>query len=231
MAEDYAQEVFQNLWKALPTDPDLRSWLGRDPSHPRKWLWACVKNKKIDHWRKSHVGQKHTPQGPQYLDDWPPVDLCEARNGTQDHLKSASLNPEDECLLNEAVNNAGQCLNLLSPVRRAALLLQYGQGLSVKDIAVLLGKPEDMIQYSILQVAHREFQGLLAGRLRLAGIERNTLRGILEHLIERQVPANGPCPPREDLLRGRQDKLAPPQQTAFLEHLALCRLCQQAILD
>lgn len=112
-AEDITAEVFAAAFAALHT---LRT-----DTDPLPWLLSIARRKLIDHARK----RQRRPVS---------VSLEETE------LVEQSMNPQEQLLAAERRQELHALLDSLKPEQKEALLLQHLEGLSIAQIAVVLGK-------------------------------------------------------------------------------------------
>ena len=109
VAEELTSEAFVALW---------RSFAAIDQSQLPGWLFTVVKNRAIDHWRRSALEQRHL--------------ATLGRDGASEHGR-----PITE-LLDAAPS--------LKPVHRACLILRYEHGLERAEIAQRLGLTDNQVK-------------------------------------------------------------------------------------
>ncbi|GAB4526104.1 MAG: sigma-70 family RNA polymerase sigma factor [Anaerolineae bacterium] len=112
-ARDIAADVFLDFFVALR---------GKNPprTHLRGWLFQVARNKIYDHYG-------HEQQFPQTtLDEWMP--------------NTADPGPESQVIQSLQAEKARQVLSMLVAEQQEVLILRFGQGLSIKETADLMGR-------------------------------------------------------------------------------------------
>lgn len=124
IAEELAAEAFLSLHQ---------HWSSVEPAQRPGWLFAVVRNKAIDYWRRRAVEERFAqtlPREPAVPPDTMPVDL-----GLIEHRS-------------------------LKPVHRLCLRLRYGHGMTLAEVARASGLSETQVkghlQYA-RQILRREF--------------------------------------------------------------------------
>ena len=115
-AEDVVQDVFLHLWRSPGAYDGSRGSL-------RGYLLMLARHRALDRWRTRSVG-----------------------NGAVARLKAETsaetgAAPEDTVIRREAARSVRDALETLPEPQRHALLLTYGGGLSVPEVATATGTP------------------------------------------------------------------------------------------
>jgi len=230
-AREITQEVFLDLAQDLKRRWALGSRPEEDPNGIGYLLRKIAGARLVDHLRLRHLARKNAAQFEAY--DESAAD-GESRPGHRPaaRLRGQRINqPEVMVMLKEVLIIIKGCMDALSAKQRTALLLKYGAGLSIGEVARVLGESEKTVQHSILPLAYDKFAGRLSRWLDGTEIDRDGAQRLLERFIESQELLKDPCPSRQDLagyLRGDGEG---PYRTAVMEHLAVCQLCWATITD
>ena len=112
-ARDIAADVFLDFFVALR---------GKSPprKHLRAWLFRVARNKIYDHY-----GRKQ-PLDTATLDEWIP--------------SSGDDNPESIVMKNLQIEHARRAIQMLVDEQQEVLILRFGQGLSLRETADLMGR-------------------------------------------------------------------------------------------
>jgi len=121
LADEVLQEAFINVWQHADS-------YAASLSTPMTWLISIVRNKSLDHLRKTRL-EAETVVAP---DD-----------GTHHETEAAAERADPLELLTAAMEeqHLRRCLSTLSPVQRQSLAMAYYQGLSHSQIACHLQVP------------------------------------------------------------------------------------------
>jgi len=134
-AWDVSQEVWTTVIRGLRRETDVR--------HFARWLYTVAHNECVSHFRRMNRLKAHE-------DDMPE---------DADYLDPAGL-PDDRVLAAADANLVRECLLQLSLSQREAISLFYQDGLSLDDIARILGIPPGTVQ-SRLHYGRRKLGELL----------------------------------------------------------------------
>lgn len=135
-AEDIVSEVFLKLVQAFRTKRLPRQSL-------RGWLFRVARNQLCDHYHR--VGDKRIVQFE--CDDDPPIEM---------DWDTASM--EDEAIRQLDIGTIMEAVQHLTPDQQDVIMLRYGQMLSLKDTAELMGRNINAIkvlQYRAIQALRR----------------------------------------------------------------------------
>lgn len=125
-AEDLTQEVFLKAWRGLKKFDQKRSF--------RAWLWQIVRNVCVDYLRRKKMlvfsALENGEDGERFLDN-----IADAGESIIDKIDRKELARQIQKHLAE-----------LSEQSREVILLRYGQQMSFKEIADLLGEPIDTVK-------------------------------------------------------------------------------------
>jgi RNA polymerase sigma-70 factor (ECF subfamily) len=143
-AEDIAQEAFLRLYRALP---GLRG-----DCRVMTWLYKVVSRLVIDHFRREKVRRR----------------LFFFRRGDEDadpvvRYADPAASPRDQLLGREARDCLLRAMKQLSARQRAVFVLRHQEGLSLKEIAALLGIREGTVKVH-LHRAVRYLRGVFEER-------------------------------------------------------------------
>lgn len=136
LARDIAADVFLDFFVALR---------GRNPprTHLRAWLFRVARNKIYDYYGK----QKRFPMTT--LDEWVP--------GT------TGQDPETELLQSLQVEQTRQVMHMLVAEQQEVLILRFGQELSLKETADLMGRSVSAVKSLQFRAVDNLRQLLAAG--------------------------------------------------------------------
>jgi len=132
-AEDLAEQVFL---KALESSSSFK-WRGAPVS---AWLFRIAHNQVIDYWRRT---KSKTP-----------LPLGE-------YLPSNGVDPEEEAERNVNMREVVQAMDQLTHAQRDVIELRFAGGLSVAEVAKVLGKSEGAVkvmQHSALLALRKRLQ-------------------------------------------------------------------------
>jgi RNA polymerase sigma-70 factor (ECF subfamily) len=132
-AEDVVQDVFVNLWLAPESYDGSRGSL-------RSYLMMVVRHRALDRWRSRVVAGAAAARM--------------AAHAATDGADSAA----DSVIRGETARAVRQAVDQLPPSQREAILLAYGSGLSVPEVATATGAPLGTAKSRVrlgLQAAHR----------------------------------------------------------------------------
>jgi RNA polymerase sigma-70 factor, ECF subfamily len=149
-AEDITMEAFQALAEALNAPEGRGAFGGRSSAYT--WLCAVAKRKIVDRYRR----ELRLPRI-----SYDPLELRElpSEGPAGGPLTSTAFGPEELCLDSERRERVRACLEALPPERRYALILKYVDGLSVAELARILGK-SDKAAEALLSRARESFADL-----------------------------------------------------------------------
>lgn len=119
LAEDLASETFCRALRAIRSVSERHS-------DPGTWLFAIARNLVLDHWKRARSRRE--------MSDTPTV---EGAGETHTDLRP---NPEQRALQSEDHTLLAALLARLNPAHSTCLVLRYGLGLSIKEIAARLDR-------------------------------------------------------------------------------------------
>ena len=117
-AEDITAGVFEDAFRFLGR---LRS-----VGNPRIWLYGIARRKMVDHFRKASRRRET-------LD-------CETPAGLLESIPAAAQNPELIVRQSEGRDTVRKIMNNLNEDYREVLLLQYVEGLTIAEVAQVIGR-------------------------------------------------------------------------------------------
>ena len=130
-AEDLVVDVFLAAL-ANATFPTLSE------KEKQLWLWRVTRNKVIDTYRRAKTRQN--------------VTLEQVANGLFEDEKAS---PEHAALRQEDYMDLYAYLQSLPPLQQQILRLRFGQDLSCREIASVLGKPENVVRVTLSRSLNR----------------------------------------------------------------------------
>ncbi len=125
-AEDLAQEVFINAWKAKNYNPKAPFY---------SWLYKIAKNKLIDHYRKKKPVIVSIDDKPEVLD---------ASANRQENIDEKLIFLEEQKMLKNAMDE-------LTEEQRTILILSKYQKLAYEDIAKIMDCSSDSVKVKVFR--------------------------------------------------------------------------------
>jgi RNA polymerase sigma factor (sigma-70 family) len=130
-AEDLVVEVFVAALEQAP-------FAALSEQAKQSWLWRVTRNKVIDAYRRAKTRQ----------------------NVTLDHVaeglfEEEMFSPEYSALQQEDYLDLSAHLQRLPPLHQQILRLRFGQDLSCREIATMLGKPENVVRVTLSRSLNR----------------------------------------------------------------------------